>query len=228
MNNPSVIPAFDFREMVQAKNGEVVTTSRKVAEYFGKRHGDVLRKIEQVKADCSNEFSRRNFASADYIDEQGKLRPMYSLTKDGWIMVVMGFTGKAAAAIKESYISAFNWMSDQLSRRLANAFAAYGLAGKYDANQSLLTYLAVNTIAFHQNGVPLEIKAVKWLKGRGVGGKDRMVAYTNDKKYIRYPLVPLQSVPVQYRGLYQIATYYGKLGAVEPVYKETLSYVDGI
>ncbi|EDE1923119.1 Rha family transcriptional regulator, partial [Salmonella enterica subsp. diarizonae] len=82
-------------------------------------HGDVLRKIEQVKADCSNEFSQRNFASADYIDEQGKLRPMYSLTKDGWIMVVMGFTGKAAAAIKESYISAFNWMAEQLSRRMA-------------------------------------------------------------------------------------------------------------
>lgn len=94
MNNHSVIPAFDFREMVQAKNGEVVTTSRKIAKYFGKRHGDVLRKIEQVKADCSREFSQRNFASADYIDEQGKVRPMYSLTKDGWIMVVMGFTGK--------------------------------------------------------------------------------------------------------------------------------------
>ena len=119
MNNHSVIPAFDFREMVQAKNGEVVTTSRKIAKYFGKRHCDVLRKIEQVKADCSREFSQRNFASADYIDEQGKVRPMYSLTKDGWIMVVMGFTGKAAAAIKESYISAFNWMSEQLSRRLA-------------------------------------------------------------------------------------------------------------
>lgn len=81
MNNPSVIPAFDFREMVQAKNGEVVTTSRKVAEYFGKRHGDVLRKIEQVKADCSNEFSQRNFASADYIDEQGKLRQCIALLK---------------------------------------------------------------------------------------------------------------------------------------------------
>ncbi|WP_250186131.1 Rha family transcriptional regulator [Escherichia coli] len=119
MNNHSVIPAFDFREMVQAKNGEVVTTSRKIAKYFGKRHGDVLRKIEQVKADCSREFSQRNFASADYIDEQGKVRPMYSLTKDGWIMVVMGFTGKAAAAIKESYIAAFNWMAEQLSRRMA-------------------------------------------------------------------------------------------------------------
>ncbi|MDI8106922.1 DUF2184 domain-containing protein, partial [Salmonella enterica subsp. enterica serovar Anatum] len=45
----------------------------------------------------------------------------------------------------------------------------------------------------------------------------------NDKKYVRYPLVPLQSVPVQYRGLYQIATYYGKLGAVEPVYKEIIA-----
>ncbi|EZE33007.1 Rha family transcriptional regulator, partial [Escherichia coli O111:NM str. 2009C-4006] len=85
----------------------------------GAVHGDVLRKIEQVKADCSREFSQRNFASADYIDEQGKVRPMYSLTKDGWIMVVMGFTGKAAAAIKESYIAAFNWMAEQLSRRMA-------------------------------------------------------------------------------------------------------------
>lgn len=119
MNNMLVIPAFDFREMVQAKNGEVVTNSRKVAKYFGKRHGDVLRKIERVKADCSSEFSQRNFASADYIDEQGKVRPMYSLTKDGWIMVVMGFTGRSAAAIKESYISAFNWMAGQLSRRMA-------------------------------------------------------------------------------------------------------------
>ncbi|WP_244589494.1 Rha family transcriptional regulator [Escherichia coli] len=116
MNNHSVIPAFDFREMVQAKNGEVVTTSRKIAKYFGKRHGDVLRKIEQVKADCSREFSQRNFASADYIDEQGKVRPMYSLTKDGWIMVVMGFTGKAAAAIKESYIAAFDVSAEYICK----------------------------------------------------------------------------------------------------------------
>ncbi|WP_291970920.1 DUF2184 domain-containing protein [Candidatus Symbiopectobacterium sp.] len=95
-------------------------------------------------------------------------------------------------------------------------------------NQSLLTYLTTNTISYHQNGVPLDIRAVKWLKGRGVSGKDRMVAYTNDKKYVRFPLVPLQSIPAQYRGIYQIVTYYGKLGAVEPVYRETLSYCDGI
>ncbi|MBX4774936.1 DUF2184 domain-containing protein, partial [Klebsiella oxytoca] len=80
-------------------------------------------------------------------------------------------------------------------------------------NQSLLTYLETNTIAYHQNGKPLNIRPVKWMKGRGVGGTDRMVAYTNDKKFVRFPMVPLQSVPIQYRGLYQLVTYYGKLGA---------------
>lgn len=95
-------------------------------------------------------------------------------------------------------------------------------------NQSLLTYLQNNTIAFHQNGVPLSIYAVKWLEGAGVGGTDRMVAYTNDKKYVRFPMVPLLNVPVQYRGIYQLTTYYGKLGAVESPYPETMAYLDGI
>lgn len=95
-------------------------------------------------------------------------------------------------------------------------------------NQSLLTYLQNNTIAFHQNGVPLNIRAVKWLKGAGTGGTDRMMAYTNDKKFVRFPMVPLLSVPVQYRGIYQLTTYYGKLGAVESPYPETMAYLDGI
>ncbi|WP_033782095.1 DUF2184 domain-containing protein [Pantoea sp. 9140] len=95
-------------------------------------------------------------------------------------------------------------------------------------NQSLLTYLQNNTIAFHQNGTPLNIRAVKWLKGAGVGGTDRMMAYTNDKKFVRFPMVPLQNIPVQYRGIYQLTTYYGKLGAVESPYPETIAYMDGI
>ena len=95
-------------------------------------------------------------------------------------------------------------------------------------NQSLLTYLETNTIAYHQNGRSLNIRPVKWLAGAGVGGTDRMVAYTNDKKYVRFPMVPLQSVPIQYRGLHQMVTYYGKLGAVEPVYPEMIAYCDGI
>ncbi|WP_052012611.1 Rha family transcriptional regulator [Pectobacterium betavasculorum] len=113
----AVIPAFDFREMVMVADSKVITTSLKVAEYFSKRHADVIRKIKRIHKDCSPDFSQRNFAPADYIDEQGKERPMYELTKDGWMMLVMGFTGKTATAIKESYISAFNWMAEQLQRR---------------------------------------------------------------------------------------------------------------
>lgn len=58
-------------------------------------------------------------------------------------------------------------------------------------NQLLLIYLVVNIIVFYQNGVLLEIKVVKWLKGCRVGGKDCMVVYINDKKYVCYLLVLL-------------------------------------
>lgn len=119
MNNPSVIPAFDFRQMVMPSNRGVITTSLKVAEYFGKAHKNVLRAIKRLEVECSPNFSRLNFEPVEYIDKKGEMRLMYNVTRDGWMMLVMGFTGHAATAIKESYISAFNWMAEQLSRRAA-------------------------------------------------------------------------------------------------------------
>ncbi len=115
MNNPSVIPAFDFREMVAMSDNKVITTSLKVAQYFGKRHKDVLRAIRNLK--CSDDFTRRNFAPIDFIDKNGDIQPMFNITRDGCMMLVMGFTGTAATAIKECYINAFNWMAEQLNRR---------------------------------------------------------------------------------------------------------------
>ncbi|HDX9111808.1 TPA: Rha family transcriptional regulator [Klebsiella michiganensis] len=117
MNNPSVIPAFDFREMVTTLDNKIITTSLKVADYFGKRHKDVLRAIRNLK--CSDDFIQRNFAPIDFIDKNGDIQPMYNITRDGCMMLVMGFTGKTAAAVKECYINAFNWMAEQLSRRMA-------------------------------------------------------------------------------------------------------------
>ncbi|MFW1844316.1 Rha family transcriptional regulator [Acinetobacter pittii] len=77
---------------------QIKTDSLKVAEAFGKNHRDVLKRISSL--DCPNDFSERNFALANYIDEQGKSRPMYEMTKDGWMFLVMGFTGEKAAQIK--------------------------------------------------------------------------------------------------------------------------------
>lgn len=117
MKNQSVIPAFDFREMVMVTDNKIVTTSLKVADYFGKAHKNVLRAIKRLESDCSHDFNRLNFEPVEYLDKKGEMRLMYNITKDGWVMLVMGFTGKSAIAIKESYIAAFNWMAEQLQRR---------------------------------------------------------------------------------------------------------------
>jgi len=117
MNNPSVIPAFNYHDMVQPKGEEVITTSVKIAAYFGKAHKNVLRAIRNL--DCSAEFNRLNFEPADFIDKNGDVQPMMNITRDGCMFLIMGFTGHAAAAIKESYISAFNWMATRLSQRIA-------------------------------------------------------------------------------------------------------------
>lgn len=94
------------------RNGHAVTTSRNVAESFGKHHRDVLRAIDF--AECSAEFRQRNFARANYIDAQGKPRPEIEMTRDGFCFVAMGFTGATAARWKEAYIRAFNTLEARM------------------------------------------------------------------------------------------------------------------
>jgi len=95
-------------------------------------------------------------------------------------------------------------------------------------NRSLLDYLTENTIAYKQNGKPLDIQPVKWLEAGAMQSVNRMVFYTKDRKYVQFPLVPLQRTPMEYRDLRQLVTYYSKVGAVELRYSDTMLYVDGI
>lgn len=111
------ITGFSPTEIISLQQGKPVTTSLKVAELFGKRHDDVLKKIRNLE--CSAEFNLRNFAEVSYEVVQpngGKANyKAYEMTKDGFIFVVMGFTGAKAAATKEAYINAFNWMAERLA-----------------------------------------------------------------------------------------------------------------
>ncbi len=93
-------------------------------------------------------------------------------------------------------------------------------------NMSVMEYVKINCIAFQENGVPLEIVSMKWASKRGAAGAHRMVAYTQDEKFIRFPLVPMLNTPLEYRGLYQLTTYYGRLGQVETPYGNTIAYMD--
>jgi len=92
---------------VTVLDGIPVVSSRKVAEIFDKRHDVVLRAVETCE--CSKEFRNRNFVVSYYRAGKGKYKE-YLLTKDGFVFVVMGFTGKKAAQFKEAYINRFNEM----------------------------------------------------------------------------------------------------------------------
>lgn len=116
MIKTTVVPEYNFQKMVIASDGKVFTTSKKIADYFGKNHKNVLRKIKQTINDCPEEFAGLNFEPTDYIDKNGDIQPMYKLSKDGYMLLVMGFTGKAAMLIKIKFIQAFNWMAEQISR----------------------------------------------------------------------------------------------------------------
>lgn len=87
--------------------------SRYVAEYFEKRHDHVLRDISKItapKSGLSEEFVRQNFVSDTYLDSTGRKLPCYQMTRDGFTMLVMGYTGTKAMHFKERYIKRFNEM----------------------------------------------------------------------------------------------------------------------
>lgn len=103
-------------DAVFIQDQQVKTTSLKVAEVFAKQHKDVLRKIESL--DCSPEFTSAHFCAHVQTIEIGngatRESKYYEMTKDGFIFLVMGFTGAAAAKIKEAYINTFNQMAAML------------------------------------------------------------------------------------------------------------------
>ncbi|QZA80276.1 Rha family transcriptional regulator [Deefgea piscis] len=99
-------------------NGKPVTTSKAIAAFFHKLHKNVLRDIEALKADLPADFYQLNFEPIQ-IDANlglGRTRkdPAYQITRDGFTLLAMGFTGKEALAWKVQYIKTFNAMEDSL------------------------------------------------------------------------------------------------------------------
>ncbi|EMK4327090.1 Rha family transcriptional regulator [Escherichia coli] len=107
----ATIPTLSHPD-VTIKNGRAVTTSIAIAEFFGKRHERVLDKIRNL--DCSAKFTEHNFVLSEYTDSTGRKLPMYQITKNGFVFLVMGFTGKKAGAFKEAYIAEFDRMEAEL------------------------------------------------------------------------------------------------------------------
>ena len=101
-----------MNELVFLKSKQALTTSLKVAEYFEKRHDRLLQTIEEQYGDL-HEFVEM-FHKATYPDIYGRKQPMYEMNRDGFFMLVTGFTGKKANAIKLAFIKQFNAMEQIL------------------------------------------------------------------------------------------------------------------
>lgn len=94
-------------------DGQPMTTSRKVAARFGKQHKDVLRAARQLML---TEDDRRNFAPVEFVDSRGRKQTEYQISKDGFCLLAMGFTGADALAWKRMYIKAFNKMAAKIAQ----------------------------------------------------------------------------------------------------------------
>lgn len=109
------------------KREKVVVSSLDVAETFTyfdeenqreytREHKAVLRAIRELK--CSEEFRGEHFSPSTYIDSRGKEQPCELMDKDGFTMLVMGFSDPKAIRFKEGYINQFNQMEELLKGKL--------------------------------------------------------------------------------------------------------------
>jgi len=118
--------------LVEIKNNQVIVSSRQVAESFEKEHKDVLANIRDILA---AEDSATNFFNESEFENRGKSYPMYLMNRDGFSLLVMGFTGKDALVWKIKYIQAFNEMENKLSFEIPQTFSQALLLAAKQAEQ---------------------------------------------------------------------------------------------
>ena len=140
--------------LVKVEHNQIVTDSRSVAEHFGKQHQHVIRDIKNLvnKAE-EKDVSKigRMFYETTVPDSYGRQQKAYLMNRDGFSLLVMGFTGAKALEWKLKYIDAFNEMEKQLVNKNTLALpdftnpveAARAWANEYEAKQKALTENAV-------------------------------------------------------------------------------------
>lgn len=160
---------------VHESNGKLVTSSRNVAEAFGKRHDHVIRDIKAILETGEDDFTAPNFGVSEYIDPTGRKLPEYLLTRDGCMLLIMGYTGEKALKIKTAYIKRFNEMEATLKSKaimmpnFSNpAEAARAWANEYEAKQ----------LALKERDEAIKTKA--W-----IGSKREATAMATASKYLR-------------------------------------------
>jgi Rha family phage regulatory protein len=144
MKKETIPMATEILPVVRIEGGKVFTNSRDVADFFGKRHDNVIRGIDRaLEEGCLHLEGTPYFQESTYIHEQNRQEyRTFNMTRDGFTLLVMGYTGKSAMAFKVAYIQRFNEMEETLKneqRTRAHAFeipASYSDALRLAADQA--------------------------------------------------------------------------------------------
>lgn len=131
--------------ILQDINGIILASSREISERFGKDHKHVLRDINNLTV--QNWAVRNMFTESEYINDRGRKYPEYLMNRDGFSLLVMGFTGNKALEWKLKYIEAFNKMEETIKQQTIKA-----LPSTYkEALQQLLEQVEQNELLLTEN-----------------------------------------------------------------------------
>lgn len=192
--------------ILSTQNGEPVVSSRQIAESFGKEHKHVLDAVKNLVA--ANSAAKSMFHPATF-ENRGKQYPMYLMNRDGFSLLAMGFTGKAAFEWKLKYIQAFNAMEKQLAQRpqlsrselMAQALiAAHDELEHKDAQIAELTPKGIFADAVSASKKSILVgELAKLLCQNGVNiGQNRLFSWMRERGYlIRDPKRSDYNMPTQ-------------------------------
>ena len=106
----------NFQDFITAEGDKLTTESRMVASVFNKRHDNVVRDLEKLREQLPAE-RLLNFEEISYLDQYGREHRGYRITRDGFMLLAKGFTGKKALGFKLAYIKAFNAMATYIQNQ---------------------------------------------------------------------------------------------------------------
>ena len=96
------------------QNDKVVVSSRKVSEIYEKEHAKVIRSIKEILETVPE--GHANFGLTSYTDQWNRDQPEYIMDRQGFSMLVMGFTGEKAKRFTYQYTLAFEKMAKELEK----------------------------------------------------------------------------------------------------------------
>lgn len=184
-------------QLIKVVNNQLVTDSRQVAEHFRKRHNDVtevIRKLLVTEKSVTKMFHESEF------EYRGRKFPMYLMNRDGFTLLVMGFTGREALDWKIKYINAFNEMEKELQEYSSPALpdfsdpvvAARAWADQYEARRKAEKTIEENkpkivlAESIEVSDTDISIGALaKILKQNGVDiGRNRLYSWMRENGYL--------------------------------------------